>query len=191
MGTVCRPAPRPDCGGSVTSAGIVVGDDDAVALGVGAALSAEAGAVAGVGDAVPTSVVVRAARTRKPTPIAPATATSAKVATAIRRPLRVAEDEPSVVAGGALITCAATPDGGGADASLAVVRGPLADGEALDLGLEAGQQKAGLQKVGLRPMPDDQVSPDVQFNRRWWQGRLGAYGLQAVQGQVRTFVPTP
>jgi len=79
---------------------------------------------------------------------------------------------------------------------MAVVRGPLADGEALDLGLEAGlqaagQQKAGLQKVGLRPMPDDQVSPDVQFNRRWWQGRLGAYGLQAVPGQVRTFVPTP
>lgn len=80
--------------------------------------------------------------------------------------------------------------------AMAVVRGPLADGEALDLGLEAGlqaagQQKAGLQKVGLRPMPDDQVSPDVQFNRRWWQGRLGAYGLQAVPGQVRTFVPTP
>ena len=80
--------------------------------------------------------------------------------------------------------------------AMAVVRGPLADGEALDLGLEAGPQaaglqKAGLQKVGLRPMPDDQVSPDVQFNRRWWQGRLGAYGLQAVPGQVRTFVPTP
>ncbi|WP_047217483.1 MULTISPECIES: hypothetical protein [Delftia] len=75
--------------------------------------------------------------------------------------------------------------------AMAVVRGPLADGEALDLGLEAGLQKAGLQKVGLRPMPDDQVSPDVQFNRRWWQGRLGAYGLQAVPGQVRTFVPTP
>ncbi|MDX4956867.1 hypothetical protein [Delftia acidovorans] len=80
--------------------------------------------------------------------------------------------------------------------AMAVVRGPLADGEALDLGLEAGlqaagQQKAGLQKVGLRPMPDDQVSPDVQFNRHWWQGRLGAYGLQAVPGQVRTFVPTP
>ena len=80
--------------------------------------------------------------------------------------------------------------------AMAVVRGPLADGEALDLGLEAGlqtagQPKAGLQKVGLRPMPDDQVSPDVQFNRRWWQGRLGAYGLQAVPGQVRTFVPTP
>jgi len=48
--------------------------------------------------------------------------------------------------------------------AMAVVRGPLADGEALDLGLEAGQQKAGLQKVGLRPMPDDHVSPDVQFN---------------------------
>lgn len=80
--------------------------------------------------------------------------------------------------------------------AMAVVRGPLADGEALDLGLEAGlhaagPQKAGLQKVGLRPMPDDQVSPDVQFNRRWWQGRLGAYGLQAVPGQVRTFVPKP
>ena len=80
--------------------------------------------------------------------------------------------------------------------AMAVVRGPLADGEALDLGLEAGPQaaglqKAGLQKVGLRSMPDDQVSPDVQFNRRWWQGRLGAYGLQAVPGQVRTFVPTP
>ena len=85
--------------------------------------------------------------------------------------------------------------------AMAVVRGPLADGEALDLGLEAGLQTAGLQaagsqntglqKVGLRPMPDDQVSPDVQFNRRWWQGRLGAYGLQAVPGQVRTFVPTP
>lgn len=80
--------------------------------------------------------------------------------------------------------------------AMAVVRGPLADGEALDLGLEAGLQtaglqKPGLQKVGLRPMPDDQVSPDVQFNRRWWQGRLGAYGLQAVPGQVRAFVPTP
>ena len=75
--------------------------------------------------------------------------------------------------------------------AMAVVRGPLADGAALALGREAGLQKAGLQQVGLRPMPDDQVSPDVQFNRRWWQGRLGAYGLQAVPGQVRTFVPTP
>lgn len=94
------------------------------------------------------------------------------------------EPEP----GPALVLDAWVTDGRKA---MAVVRGPLADGEALDLGLEAGPQKAGLQKVGLRPMPDDQVSPDVQFNRRWWQGRLGAYGLQAVPGQVRTFVPTP
>jgi len=108
--------------------------------------------------------------------------------------LAESESEP----GPALVLDAWVTDGRKA---MAVVRGPLADGEALDLGLEAGPQtaglqaagpqKAGLQKVGLRPMPDDQVSPDVQFNRRWWQGRLGAYGLQAVPGQVRTFVPTP
>ena len=108
--------------------------------------------------------------------------------------LAESESEP----GPALVLDAWVTDGRKA---MAVVRGPLADGEALDLGLEAGPQtaglqaagpqKAGLQKVGLRPMPDDQVSPDVQFNRRWWQGRLGAYGLQAVPGQVGTFVPTP
>jgi hypothetical protein len=67
--------------------------------------------------------------------------------------------------------------------AVAVVRGPLADGEAVDLGLAS--------QPGALPVPDDQVSPDVQFNRRWWQARLGAYGLQAVPGQVRAFVPTP
>jgi D-alanyl-D-alanine dipeptidase len=78
--------------------------------------------------------------------------------------------------------------------AVAVVRGPLADGQALDLGLGQPARRpavAALVKVQAPALPDDQVSPDVQFNRRWWSERLGAYGLQAVPGQVRAFVPTP
>ncbi len=66
--------------------------------------------------------------------------------------------------------------------AMAVVRGPLADGELLDL---------GLPQAGAGPLPDDAVSPDVRFNRQWWRQRLRAYGLEAVPGQVRAFVPSP
>ena len=64
----------------------------------------------------------------------------------------------------------------------AVVRGPLADGEPLDL---------GLMPTGAKALSEEAVSPDVRFNRRWWHERLHAYGLSAVAGQVRVFVPTP
>ncbi|CAB5702324.1 Uncharacterised protein [Delftia tsuruhatensis] len=89
----------------------------------------------------------------------------------------LAQSQPAV----ALLLDAWVTDGRKA---VAVVRGPLADGEALDLGLRPARADAAAAT-------DDEVSPDVQFNRRWWQGRLRAYGLQAVPGRGGAFVPTP
>lgn len=56
------------------------------------------------------------------------------------------------------------------------VRGPLADGQPLDLGGSAGE--AGL-------------SPDVLFNRQWLRQHAQAHGLRAVPGHTAAFVPAP
>jgi len=66
------------------------------------------------------------------------------------------------------------------------VRGPLADGELLDMGSAVPQAATGLaQRVSsasLAQPPDDALSPDVLFNRAWLRALMGRQGLRAVPG---------
>lgn len=59
------------------------------------------------------------------------------------------------------------------------VRGPLADGEEVDMG----------DVHVLASALEDDISPDVQFNREWLVGVMQKRGLQAVDGHWWAFVP--
>lgn len=66
------------------------------------------------------------------------------------------------------------------------VRGPLADGELLDMGSMPGLA----QRVGIPATPSEPaLSPDVQFNRAWLGALMGREGLRAVPGAWWAFVP--
>lgn len=73
------------------------------------------------------------------------------------------------------------------------VRGPLADGELLDMGSAAPQAGAGgMQRVsttGLAQPPEDALSPDVQFNRDWLRRLMGEQGLRPVGDTWWAFAP--
>lgn len=73
------------------------------------------------------------------------------------------------------------------------VRGPLADGELLDMGSAApAAGAAGMQRVGtasLAQLPDDALSPDVLFNREWLRKRLAGQGLRPVGNTWWAFAP--
>lgn len=59
------------------------------------------------------------------------------------------------------------------------VRGPLADGEPVDMGdVHLGE-----------PEPEDDISPDVAFNRQWLAAVMQRYGWRVVPGQWWAFVP--
>lgn len=60
------------------------------------------------------------------------------------------------------------------------VRGPLADGELLDMGSAAPRAEAA---------PDDALSPDVLYNRAWLRTLMGREGLRAVPDRWWAFVP--
>ena len=64
------------------------------------------------------------------------------------------------------------------------VRGPLADGELLDMGTQAPQAQAGpLQRVSAESLAqpaEDALSPDVLYNRDWLRKRMQEQGLRAV-----------
>lgn len=63
------------------------------------------------------------------------------------------------------------------------VRGPLADGEEVDM----GDVHLGLPEEVAAQEPD--VSPDVQFNRGWLAAVMQGRGWQAVPGHWWAFVP--
>lgn len=74
------------------------------------------------------------------------------------------------------------------------VRGPLAEGEMLDMAdgpaemdaAAAAQQAAEGQRV-VQVLDDDDVSPDVHFNRQWLARVMAAQGFAPVPGQWWTF----
>ena len=66
------------------------------------------------------------------------------------------------------------------DTAAQFVRGPLADGEEVDMG--------DVHIVDAVPAED--VSPDVQFNRAWLAGVMHKRGLIPVSGYWWAFVPT-
>lgn len=73
------------------------------------------------------------------------------------------------------------------------VRGPLADGELLDMGSAAPQAAPGraqrVRAAALVQPPDDALSPDVLYNRAWLRTLMGREGLRAVPGRWWAFVP--
>lgn len=73
------------------------------------------------------------------------------------------------------------------------VRGPLADGELLDMGSAAPQAASGaLQRVSAAAMaqpPRDSLSPDVLYNRAWLRKRMAAQGLRQVADSWWAFAP--
>ena len=66
------------------------------------------------------------------------------------------------------------------DTAAQFVRGPLADGEEVDMGDVHIEE----------PEPEDEVSPDVQFNRAWLAGVMQKRGLKPVGGHWWAFVPS-
>ncbi|MCD2511255.1 hypothetical protein [Comamonas endophytica] len=73
------------------------------------------------------------------------------------------------------------------------VRGPLADGELLDMGSAAPQAASGpLQRVStaaLAQPPRDSLSPDVLYNRAWLRRLMAAQGLRQVADTWWAFAP--
>lgn len=73
------------------------------------------------------------------------------------------------------------------------VRGPLADGELLDMGSAAPQSAPGraqrVRAAALVQPPDDALSPDVLYNRAWLRTLMGREGLRAVPDRWWAFVP--
>ena len=65
------------------------------------------------------------------------------------------------------------------DTAAQFVRGPLADGEEVDMG----------DVHIVDPVPTEDVSPDVQFNRAWLAGVMQKRGLAPVSGYWWAFVP--
>ena len=73
------------------------------------------------------------------------------------------------------------------DTASQFVRGPLADGEEVDMGgvhfaLPSLSQAANAAQ-------EDDISPDVQFNRHWLAGVMAQRGWQAVPAHWWAFVP--
>ena len=74
------------------------------------------------------------------------------------------------------------------------VRGPLADGELVDMGQT---DEPGQRSEGAAPRPSDSdseaqgedVSPDVLFNRQWLVELMQQHGWQALDGYWWVFVP--
>ena len=73
------------------------------------------------------------------------------------------------------------------DAAAHFVRGPLADGEEVDMG--AVHLGIPSQAQGLGAGQEEEASPDVLFNRQWLAGVMKARGLQTVQDHWWAFVP--
>lgn len=72
------------------------------------------------------------------------------------------------------------------------VRGPLADGEEVDMGgvhFRVPSLARGLTDSANAEQEDD-VSPDVLFNRQWLAKAMSNRGLHVVEGHWWAFVPT-
>lgn len=73
------------------------------------------------------------------------------------------------------------------DSAAYFVRGPLADGETVDMGdVQLAQMAAS---AGDTARVED-LSPDVLFNRQWLSSVMQARGFSAVEGHWWAFVPS-
>lgn len=66
------------------------------------------------------------------------------------------------------------------------VRGPLADGEVVDMG---DVHLARPVSAAVAPLEEEDVSPDVQFNRSWLASVMQGRGWAAVPAHWWAFVP--
>ena len=79
------------------------------------------------------------------------------------------------------------------DKAMGVVRGALGDGEPVDMGSEYLPQpwpQPGL-KSGASALDDADISPDVQFNRRWLRQVMASQGFASLVGPWWAFQPVP
>lgn len=77
------------------------------------------------------------------------------------------------------------------DKAMDTVRGALGDGELVDMGSDyrpspwPSRQRA----ADLETLDDNEVSPDVQFNRRWLRSVMASQGYASVTGPWWAFIP--
>ena len=77
------------------------------------------------------------------------------------------------------------------DKAMDTVRGALGDGEPVDMGSDyhpspwPSRQRA----ADLEVLDDNEVSPDVQFNRRWLRSVMASQGYASVTGPWWAFIP--
>ena len=79
------------------------------------------------------------------------------------------------------------------DKAMNVVRGALGDGEPVDMG--SGYTPVPWPGKGVQPgasaLDDADISPDVQFNRRWLRQVMASQGFASLVGPWWAFQPMP
>lgn len=71
------------------------------------------------------------------------------------------------------------------------VRGALGDGELVDMGSDyhPSPWPSRHRAADLETLDDSEVSPDVQFNRRWLRSVMASQGYASVTGPWWAFIP--
>lgn len=79
------------------------------------------------------------------------------------------------------------------DKAIQTVRGALGDGEQVDMGSDyRGRPWPSRRKpADIDTLDDSEVSPDVQFNRRWLRSVMASQGYASVTGPWWAFIPVP
>ncbi|MEG3002624.1 MAG: M15 family metallopeptidase [Comamonas sp.] len=77
------------------------------------------------------------------------------------------------------------------DKAMDTVRGALGDGEPVDMGSDyhPSPWPSRQRSADLETLDDSEVSPDVQFNRRWLRSVMASQGYASVTGPWWAFIP--
>lgn len=77
------------------------------------------------------------------------------------------------------------------DKAIGTVRGALGDGEEVDMGSDYRPQPwpDRQQAADRASLDDEEVSPDVRFNRRWLRSVMASQGYASVTGPWWAFIP--
>lgn len=77
------------------------------------------------------------------------------------------------------------------DKAVHTVRGALGDGEPVDMGsdYQGAPWPSRSNSADLDMLDDSEVSPDVQFNRRWLRSVMASQGYASVTGPWWAFIP--
>lgn len=77
------------------------------------------------------------------------------------------------------------------DKAMDTVRGALGDGELVDMGsgYRPSPWPSHQRPADLETLDDSEVSPDVQFNRRWLRSVMASQGYASVTGPWWAFIP--